>query len=112
MRIYNSALELIGRTPLVKINTLNDSEANIFAKVEYFNPAASIKDRVALSMIEQAQREGLINKDTVIINGKEVNTNDINEIKKYERFLLINVIDPNKLSPEELKKMNAPDCYR
>ena len=74
MRIYNSALELIGRTPLVKINTLNDSEANIFAKVEYFNPAGSIKDRVALSMIEQAEREGLINKDTVIIEPTSGNT--------------------------------------
>ena len=60
MKIYNNALELIGRTPLVKINTLNDSEANIFAKVEYFNPIGSIKDRIVLRIIEDAEKAGKI----------------------------------------------------
>ncbi len=72
--IYSNILETIGKTPLVKINSLNDGYADILAKVEYFNPAGSIKDRVALSMIEDAQEKGLINKDTVIIEPTSGNT--------------------------------------
>ncbi len=60
MKIYNNILETIGKTPLVKINALNTTNANIFAKVEYFNPAGSIKDRVALALIEEAEKQGLI----------------------------------------------------
>ncbi len=68
MKIYNNILETIGKTPLVKINNLNDTSANIFAKIEYFNPAGSIKDRVALALIEEAQKNGLIkpNISTII----------------------------------------------
>ena len=51
MRVYNNILELIGNTPIVKINKLNTGLANIFAKIESFNPTGSIKDRAALSMI-------------------------------------------------------------
>ncbi len=68
MEIKNNILELIGNTPLVKINKLNKSKkGQIVAKVESFNPAGSIKDRPALNMIEAAEKQGLINKDTVII---------------------------------------------
>lgn len=68
MKIYNNILETIGNTPLVKINKLNTTNANIFAKVEYFNPAGSIKDRVALALIENAEKNNLIqpNISTII----------------------------------------------
>ena len=68
MKIYNNILEIIGNTPLVKINKLNTTNANIFAKVEYFNPAGSIKDRVALALIENAEKNNLIqpNISTII----------------------------------------------
>ena len=68
MKIHNNLLELIGKTPLVRINKLNTGYADIVAKVEYFNPAGSIKDRAALSMIEEAEKQGLIeqNKTTII----------------------------------------------
>lgn len=71
---YNNILETIGKTPIVKINSLNKGVANIFAKVEYFNPAGSIKDRVALNMIESAQKLGLIDDDTTIIEPTSGNT--------------------------------------
>ncbi len=74
MKVLNNILEAIGNTPLVKINALNEGSANIFAKVEFFNPAGSIKDRVALNMIEAAEKLGLINKDTVIIEPTSGNT--------------------------------------
>ena len=74
VKIFNNALGLIGKTPLVKINKLNNSKANILAKIEYFNPAGSIKDRAALYMIENAEHVGLIKKDSVIIEPTSGNT--------------------------------------
>ncbi len=68
MEIKNNILELIGKTPLVQINKLDGCKgARIVAKVESFNPAGSIKDRPAYNMIDVAEKQGLINKDTVII---------------------------------------------
>ena len=72
MKIANDMTDLIGNTPLVRINKL--SNANILAKVESFNPAGSIKDRPALNMIEDAEKKGLINKDTIIIEPASGNT--------------------------------------
>ena len=72
--IYDNILGTIGHTPLVKINKINDGYSDILAKVEYFNPAGSIKDRVAQSMINDAFKEGVINKDTVIIEPTSGNT--------------------------------------
>ncbi|WP_304943928.1 cysteine synthase A [Vallitalea guaymasensis] len=73
-KAYNNILELVGKTPLVKINNLNDTHANIFGKVEYFNPGGSIKDRIGLAMIEDGEKQGLINKDTVILEPTSGNT--------------------------------------
>ncbi len=73
--IYQNILQTIGDTPLVKINKLNKSKnINIFAKIEGVNPGGSIKDRVALKMIEQAEAQGEINKDKVIIEATSGNT--------------------------------------
>lgn len=75
MKIHNNILELIGNTPLIKINKLNTGYADIAVKVEYFNPAASIKDRAALSMIEEAEKQGLIEQGkTTIIEPTSGNT--------------------------------------
>ncbi len=77
MKIYNSLTELIGNTPLLNLQNYakqNDLKANIFAKLELFNPAGSVKDRIAKKMIETAENQGLINKDTVIIEPTSGNT--------------------------------------
>ena len=68
MKIYNSIVDLIGNTPLIRINKLNNTNSTILAKVEFFNPASSIKDRVALSMIKEAEKNKIItpNKTTII----------------------------------------------
>ena len=76
-KIYNSVTERIGNTPLLKVNNFikaNDLQANIFVKLEDLNPAGSVKDRIAKAMIEQAEKEGKINKDTVIIEPTSGNT--------------------------------------
>ena len=74
MNIAENLLELIGKTPMVKINRLNSGDAVIAAKIESKNPAGSVKDRPALNMILQAEKNGLINKDTVIIEPTSGNT--------------------------------------
>ena len=75
MRIAEDITQLVGNTPLVKLNNICEGvESEIVAKLEFFNPCGSVKDRIALSMIEDAEREGLINKDSVIIEPTSGNT--------------------------------------
>lgn len=70
----NSVLDLIGNTPHVRINRLFGDKHNVWMKLERQNPGASIKDRIALSMIEDAEQKGLLNKDSVIIEPTSGNT--------------------------------------
>ncbi len=72
--IRSNILELIGSTPMVMLNKINDTDAKIAVKLEYFNPANSVKDRPALYMLEQAERKGLVTKNTVIIEPTSGNT--------------------------------------
>lgn len=75
MNIANSITDLIGNTPLVKLNRLSEGlKAQIAVKLEFFNPGSSVKDRIAESMIEQAEKAGRINKDTVIVEATSGNT--------------------------------------
>lgn len=74
MKIYENLTELIGKTPLVKINKINDGGADIVVKAEYFNPTNSIKDRASYYMLKCAFEEGQIDKDTVIIEPTSGNT--------------------------------------
>ena len=65
-KIYNSADELIGKTPLMELKRIEEKfglKAKIFAKLEYFNPAGSVKDRIAKAMIEDAEKKGLLKKE-------------------------------------------------
>lgn len=71
--IYKSNVELIGRTPLVQIER-PDFKAKVYAKLEYFNPAKSVKDRLALAMIDDAEKKGLVTKNTTIIEPTSGNT--------------------------------------
>ena len=75
MRIADDITELIGNTPLVRIRTLTDEgQAEIVAKLEFFNPAGSVKDRIGVAMIDAAQEAGLIGPDTVIVEPTSGNT--------------------------------------
>ena len=68
MRIADNITKLIGNTPLVRLNRVTEgAEAQVAAKLEYFNPAHSVKDRIGVAMVEAAERDGLVDKDTVII---------------------------------------------
>ena len=77
MKIAKSLVQLIGNTPLLELSNYNDEKGTlgtIIAKLEYFNPGGSVKDRVGFGMIEAAEKEGLLNKDSVIIEPTSGNT--------------------------------------
>ena len=74
MKYFNNIIETIGNTPLVRLNKVNDSNALVLAKVETFNPGHSIKDRMALKMIEDAEKDGKIKPGGTIIEGTSGNT--------------------------------------
>ena len=106
MTRYESLIETIGNTPLVRINKLSKSN-NLYAKVEFFNPAGSVKDRIALAMIETAEKQGLINEDTTIIEPTSGNTGIglalISAIKGYKIILTM----PETMSVERRKLLAA-----
>ena len=91
MKIANNILELIGNTPLVRINNLNKGGADVLAKLEYFNPAGSVKDRPALAMIEDAEAKGLLKQGGLIIEPTSGNTGIglalVASVKKYRLIL-------------------------
>ena len=73
-RIFNTITETIGNTPLVKINRLNDTKATVLVKLESFNPLSSVKDRIGNALIEDAEKRGVLKKDSVIIEPTSGNT--------------------------------------
>ena len=74
-RIYNNVVETVGRTPLVKLNKVTaGAEATVLLKCEFFNPLGSVKDRIGMAMIEDAERRGVLKKETVIIEPTSGNT--------------------------------------
>lgn len=105
--LVNSVIDLIGNTPIVKINNIDTFGNEIYLKLEGNNPGRSTKDRIALKMIEEAEKEGLINKDTVIIEATSGNTGIglamICAIKKYK----LKIIMPDTMSVERIQLMRA-----
>ena len=75
MKIANNVTELVGNTPLVKLNRVTEgAEATVLAKLEFFNPGSSVKDRIAVAMIDAAEKAGKINKNTTIVEPTSGNT--------------------------------------
>lgn len=103
----NNALGLIGNTPVVRINNLFDHGVEVWIKLEKQNPGGSIKDRIALAMIEDAESKGLINKDTVIVEPTSGNTGIglalVAALKGYRTILVM----PESMSVERRKLMMA-----
>ncbi len=109
-KIYTKADQLIGHTPLLELTNLEkkyDLKAKIVAKVEYFNPAGSVKDRVAKKMIDDAEAEGKINKETVIIEPTSGNTGiGLASVAAARGYRLI-IVMPETMSVERRTLMKA-----
>src|SRR5689334_12248849 len=74
-RIYNSIVETVGRTPLVRLNKVTQGvDATVLLKCEFFNPLGSVKDRIGMAMIEDAEKKGILKKETTIIEPTSGNT--------------------------------------
>lgn len=107
---YNSITELIGKTPLVKLNNLEkeqDLQAHLFAKVEFFNPGGSIKDRIAKAMIEVAEASGKLNKDTTIYEPTSGNTGIGAALMGAARGYKVVIVMPESVSIERRKIVRA-----
>lgn len=100
-------LETIGNTPHVKINNLFDSRYEVWMKLEKFNPGGSIKDRIALAMVEDAEQKGILTKDTVIIEPSSGNTGiALAQVAAVKGYRLI-VVMPESMSVERRKIVTA-----
>ena len=109
-KIYTSADQLIGNTPLLELTHIEKSEhleARILAKLEYFNPAGSVKDRIARAMIQEAEREGLLNDKSVIIEPTSGNTGIGLAAVAAARGYRIILVMPETMSVERRQLMRA-----
>lgn len=105
--LFKSIFELVGNTPLVQINKLNDTSANIYAKVEYFNPTGSVKDRIAKAMILDAEEKGLLNKDSIIVEPTSGNTGIGLSAMATARGYKAIIVMPDTMSVERINLMKA-----
>lgn len=107
--IYNNILELIGNTPLVKINRLNlNSRVTLLAKLEFFNPGGSIKDRIGLVMIESAEKRKILLKSGVVVEATGAGNTGLglaitSAVKGYKTIFVI----PDKVSKEKRNLLQA-----
>ena len=107
---YNSILETIGHTPIVKLNRLEKElnlKGHIFAKLEYFNPAGSVKDRPAYNMILEAEKAGLIKEGYTIIEGTSGNTGIGLAMVAAAKGYKIKICMPENMSEERIKILKA-----
>lgn len=109
-KIYTSADQLIGRTPLLELTHLEQEyglKAKLYAKLEYFNPAGSVKDRVAKMMLDDAEKEGKLTKDSVIIEPTSGNTGIGLASVAAARGYRIIIVMPDTMSVEHRQLMKA-----
>ena len=110
MRFFNSIEEMVGHTPLLQINNIKNElgfGANIFAKLEYLNPAGSAKDRVAVQMIKDAEEKGILKAESIIIEPTSGNTGiglaAVGTSKGYRSIIVM----PDSMSVERIKTIEA-----
>ncbi len=108
MKVYNNILEAIGNTPIVKLNKITGNKvAKIYAKLEYLNPAGSIKDRIAMHIIDKAEKRGDLKSGSTIVENTSGNTGAglaiVAAVKGYKAIFTI----PDKMSNEKINFMKA-----
>ncbi|APB31989.1 cysteine synthase A [Vagococcus teuberi] len=109
-KIYTSIDELIGKTPLLELKGIENKlglDATILAKVEYFNPAGSVKDRIAKAMLDTAEKSGVLTKDTTIIEPTSGNTGIGLSMMAATRGYKLIIVMPETMSVERRQLMKA-----
>ena len=109
-KIYTLADQLIGKTPLLELTNIEKKEglkAKVYAKLEYFNPAGSVKDRISKAMLDDAEAKGLLNKDTTIIEPTSGNTGIGLAAVAAARGYKIIIVMPETMSVERRQLMKA-----
>jgi cysteine synthase A len=107
MKILNNILETIGKTPILKLNNINDTHAEIYIKLESSNPGGSVKDRVALNMIEEAEKNGILKKGDLVIETTSGNTGiGLAMVCALKGYKLI-IIMPDSVSVERRQLLGA-----
>lgn len=110
MKTYNNMTELIGNTPILRLNNLEKNEdikAKLLAKLEYFNPGGSVKDRVALNLIKDAERKGILTKGGTIIEPTSGNTGIGIALVAVARGYRAIIVMPENMSIERVKLISA-----
>ena len=107
MNVYSNALEMIGRTPMLKLNRIDTGPCELFLKLEMMNPGGSIKDRIGLSMIQEAERRGDLKPGDTIVEATAGNTGlGLALVAAQKGYRMILVL-PDKMSPEKIFNLRA-----
>lgn len=108
MTIYASSLELIGKTPIVKLNQIvPEGAADVYVKLEFFNPGSSVKDRIALSMVEAAEKDGRLKSGDTIVEPTSGNTGIGLAMVGAAKGYPVVIVMPDTMSVERRKLMQA-----
>src|SRR5690606_22796298 len=107
MHVYSNVLEMIGRTPMLRLNRLDTGSCELYLKLESMNPGGSIKDRIGLSMIEEAERRGDLKPGSTIVEATAGNTGlGLALVAAQKGYRLILVL-PDKMSQEKIFNLRA-----
>lgn len=107
MAVFNSVLELIGDTPIVKAQRLDTGLCELYLKLEFMNPGGSIKDRIGLSMIEAAERAGVLQPGGTIVEGTAGNTGLALALVAQQKGYALTLVVPDKMSREKIFNLRA-----
>ena len=108
MRYYDNVVDIIGNTPLVRLNSVTDGiTATVLAKVEYFNPGGSVKDRIALRMVEDAEKAGLLSAGGTIVEPTSGNTGVGLALVAQRRGYRCVFVCPDKVSEDKQNVLRA-----
>jgi cysteine synthase A len=107
MQVTSNILDLIGKTPLLQLSKIDGRFKNIYAKAEFLNPGGSIKDRIAINMIEQAEKDGLLKKGMTIVEPTSGNTGIGVALVGIQKGYDVMIIMPENMSEERKKLIKA-----
>lgn len=107
MKVVNSVLDLIGQTPMVKVNRLDTGLCHLYLKLESMNPGGSIKDRIGLTMIEEAEKSGKIKPGDTLVEGTAGNTGIGLALVAAQKGYKLTLVIPDKMSKEKIFNLKA-----